>query len=173
MELITLSCGNCGAPLQVPDDAKYVTCNHCASQLAVRRTDTVTFTEKLDEISQRTQRIEGELSELKSRQELEDLDRQWEREREGYMIADKHGRRHVPTVAGSVFGGVAAAVFGVVWTAMAANMGGGGLAVFGVVFIVLGVGIGLHSYSKAQDYLVAERRYRRRRAEALRHRTDH
>ena len=125
---------------------------------------------RLAACSQRTERIEDQLSELSSRQEVEDLDRQWERERESYMISDKHGHRRVPTVAGSVFGGIAAAVFGIVWTVMAANMGGGGFALFGLIFIVAGIGMSIYSYTKAQDYLAAQRRYRRRRAQASRDR---
>jgi hypothetical protein len=165
MELITVACNNCGAPLRVPDDARFVTCNHCSSQLAVKHTESVTFTEKLNEINERTERIEDELAELRSRQEIEDLDRQWERQRERYMITDKHGRRRVPTVAGSVFSGIAIVVFGIFWTVVAANMGGGGFALFGVLFIVVGAGVSIYSYTKAQDYLAAQRRYRRRRAQ--------
>ena len=39
MNAETLNCNNCGAPINVPAAAKYATCAHCGTQLAIRRTD--------------------------------------------------------------------------------------------------------------------------------------
>ena len=57
MELETLSCNNCGAPLEVPPGANFVTCAHCGSRLAIKRTDNASYTEVLDQIGQRTERM--------------------------------------------------------------------------------------------------------------------
>ncbi len=165
MELTTVSCNSCGAPLQVPAGAKFVTCNHCSCQLAVKHTDSVTFTEQLGEISERTEQIAEDVAELKYRQELEDLDRQWERERESYMVSDKHGRRHVPSRAGGLIGAVVAVVFGIFWIKTTSHGGAPAMfPLFGVLFIVVGIFVGIGSCSDANDYRKAEQAYRRKRA---------
>ncbi len=170
MELTTVSCNSCGAPLSIPSDARFVTCNHCSAQLSVRHNESVTFTEQLGEISERTERIEEDLAELKSRQEVEDIDREWEREREAYMVTNKHGHRRVPTSAGSAIGGLVVVVFGIFWTVMASQIGGGPFALFGVVFILVGIVTSVISFTKAQEHTSAQRRYRRRRRDATRRR---
>ena len=48
MELISVSCNHCGAPLEVPPGANYVTCAHCGSRLAVKRTGSAVYTELLE-----------------------------------------------------------------------------------------------------------------------------
>jgi DNA-directed RNA polymerase subunit RPC12/RpoP len=179
MELITIACNNCGAPLRVPHSANYVTCNHCGSQLAVKRNENVTYTEKIKEIDERTKQIDErtedmqeELGRLRIDNELARIERDWEREKESYMITDKHGHKRIPTTTGSVFGGIVIVVFGIIWTAMASQMGGGPgvfgfFPLFGIVFILFGVGMSIYSFSKASDYARAERAYRRRRSALL------
>ena len=114
-----------------------------------------------------TQRIEEQVGQLAIESELNAIDAQWDRERETYMITGNNGVKKLPTVAGSVVGGVIVVVFGIFWTAPAASMGGGGFAAFGVLFILFGIGVSAYSYGKAQAYLAAERRYRRRRSATI------
>ena len=168
MELESLACNHCGAPLQVPRGVNFLTCNHCGRQLAIRRTADATYTEVLGELQRSTERISEQLEELTRQNALAQLDREWEQERERHMVADKHGRRHVPT-EGSLVGGTAlAVVFGVIWMVFAANAGGGGFALFGLVFIAVAVVAMIHGQHKAREYRQAERRYRQRRADVLR-----
>ena len=162
MELTSISCGNCGAPLQVPPAARFVTCNHCRSQLAVKHSDTVTYTEKLEELDERTEELQEEVERLRYQSELARIDRDWEREKEQYMITDKNGRRREPSEIGSILGGVVAVGFGIFWMAMASSQAGG-LALFGIVFILFGIGASIYGYVRAQDFRRAERAYRRRR----------
>ena len=49
----------------MPPEAQFVTCTHCHTSLAVRRSDSVTYTEKIAQIDQRTQEMEGELAQLR------------------------------------------------------------------------------------------------------------
>jgi hypothetical protein len=179
MELITIACNSCGAPLRVPPSANYVTCNHCGSQLAVKRSEDVTYTEMIKEIDERTKEIDErtgemreELERLRIDSELARVDRDWEREKESYMITGKHGHKRIPTTTGSVFGGIVIVVFGIFWTAIASSMSGGPGAfsffpLFGVVFILFGLGMSIYSFSKASDYKRAERAYRRRRSSLI------
>jgi LSD1 subclass zinc finger protein len=180
MELLALTCQHCSAPLQVPAGAKFVTCSHCGTQLAIRKTDSVAYTETLDEIDSRTERMAEQLDDLQRRTAIADLDRQWEMEREQYYVADKHGHRHLPTEGSSIVGGIVITVFGVIWTSLACGIGGaignhGGPGIvgllfplFGIAFVAFGIWNAFNSFNKAEAYKKAEARYRRQREELLR-----
>jgi len=45
MNLEALNCNNCGAPINVPPTANFVTCKGCGAQLIIRRTEEATYTE--------------------------------------------------------------------------------------------------------------------------------
>jgi hypothetical protein len=127
----------------------------------------------------------GELSrqmdEVARRQELADIDRAWDRERENYFATgtsggthDAHGHyvggtpyRYIPTRGGSVGMGVFAAVAGLIWMVFASSIGAGPFALFGLVFIAFGIGVAVYNYNKAAGYEDAHARYLRRRAKAL------
>ncbi len=180
MKLQKLTCNSCGAPIDVPESAKYVTCNHCSAQLVVHRRDNVTFTEQLKELADKTEELSQRVDDLTDQGEVAALDREWEFERERYMITTKNGGKHVPTEAGAIGGGVAITLFGCVWLAMAIGITSSApdvgpfviakvaFPLFGLVFIVSGIVMSMNSYSKAGDYRAAERRYKSKRSELLR-----
>ncbi len=165
MQTESINCNNCGAPLTIPVTANYVTCNHCGSQLAVRRNESVAWSEQLDKLDRRTDQIAEQVSHLAQESELARLDRQWEAERESYMITDKHGHRHLPTAGPTGVVGVAVAIaFAVLWTVMAGSMGAPFFfPLFGVLFIVFILAAAYQGFSKARQYEGALRRYQRHR----------
>jgi len=164
MQLETLSCNSCGGPLKVPASANYVTCNHCRRQLVIRRTESASFTEELGEIRSNQEEMMEKLNRLELQNQLAQIDREWERERQSFMIRDKHGNRREPSEFGAIFGGVIAVGFGIFWTMMAASMHGG-MAPFGVIFILFGAGISIYGYNKAKDFRAAQKRYLRKKKE--------
>jgi len=178
MELLALTCQHCSAPLQVPPSAKFVTCTHCGSQLAIRHTGSVAYTETLEAIDARTERMAEQLDDLHRRTAIGDLDRQWERQREEFYMQDNDGRKQLPTKGASIFAGVAAAAFGTLWTAVACGMGGMGFGngpgpfkviglifpLFGVVFIAVGLWAAWQGYHKAEAHERAKARYEAERA---------
>jgi hypothetical protein len=114
----------------------------------------------------------AQLEELSARTELMQLDREWELERENYMVLGKYGRKQIPGKTSSLFGGIFIVASGILWTLMAASMTGFGGAgtfdlfpLFGVLFILFGAGLSVHAFLKAGQYEEAQRRYRRRRQE--------
>jgi DNA-directed RNA polymerase subunit RPC12/RpoP len=175
MKLDQISCNNCGAPLEVPEGTNFASCRHCGSRLAVRRTESASFTEVITDLKEQVEK-------LTRQNEIDALDREWEAEKERFMVTGKHGHRHLPTRTGSLAGGIMITVFGIFWTAMAAGIAGftgrfgGGpfgrlfscFPLFGVVFIVFGIGMSIISYNKAGEYEKALRRYNQRREEMLR-----
>ncbi|REJ71211.1 MAG: hypothetical protein DWQ34_13575 [Planctomycetota bacterium] len=159
-----LSCNNCGAPLRVPASANFVTCNHCRTQLVIRRSAEVSYTEELAEMSRKTDELTQQVRHLTWQNELAALDRDWEREKERYMVSDKHGRKHVPSEFGAVMGGVVFVIMAVVMMGVGFSHGGGIPALFGLAALAIGGFAVVHGFSKAKDYRAAHRRYQRHRA---------
>ena len=157
IQLESINCGNCGAPLQIPETAQFVTCNHCKSSLAVKRMESITLTEKLEQTSERLDETEKKLAELVYRNELSEETRRWERQRESLMVTDKHGNKSKPSaIAG-------AAVFAV--TLVMAVLIGQGIGFGAFLFPLFGIAAFLHSLKKQQEYEAAYRRHKRRRRE--------
>lgn len=168
MTLEPIACNNCGAALEVAADTNFVTCTHCGSRLAVRRTASSRFTELLGKLDAKTDAMAGHLASLAREAEVERIDREWELERDGF--GPRHpGRvrtqpRVVPLVAGSI-----AAGFGLFWLDGAIAIGAPNVFVFfGVLFIAMSIAGGIAGWVHAGRHSGAEQRYHARRAAALR-----
>lgn len=118
---------------------------------------------------------EGRLSDISLQNEIMQLDRAWELERENYMVTGRYGSRHIPTKGSSLFGGIIVAVFGAFWTVMAFSITGAGafgivsllFPLFGVLFILFGIGTSIFAFSKASQYEQAFDNYQRQRQQLL------
>jgi hypothetical protein len=117
------------------------------------------------------------LAELKMHNDVAQLDREWELERNNYMVQGRYNT-YLPGKASSLIGGVVVALFGAFWTAMAFGItqhAGPGFVslfpLFGVLFIVLGVATSIHGFAKATQYQNAYRNYQERRRELTRGQT--
>lgn len=120
-----------------------------------------------------------QLEEIKAQNELAQLDRGWELERENYMVTGKYGNKHIPGQASSLFGGIFLVAFGIFWTVMASSITssgfgpgpGGGFSsffpLFGVLFILFGIGVSITGFIKAGKYRDAHEKYQRRRRALL------
>jgi len=172
MELISLRCDHCGAPLDVKPSSRFVTCGFCHAQLAVHHSGNSYSTELLEELKQTTDLLRQDVADLKKDSELERLDRDWERRRQQYMIADKHGVRHVPNEMFSIGASALAAMFGVIWTLFTFAIFRP-MALFGLVFIGFAIFIGIHTANKAGRYRQERRSYERQRRELMASRQPH
>ncbi len=117
------------------------------------------------------------LAEVRHQNELARIDREWEIEREQYLITGRYGRREVPTTTGGLITAVVGGGFGLVWTIMAFSITSGApdvgpfslakvfFPLFGVVFIGAAVVWGLTCMKRAEKYQAAFRAYQARRAE--------
>jgi hypothetical protein len=113
VKLTPVSCNNCGAPLEVADSTRFVTCAHCNSCLRVERTGNAVFTEMLEEleartgqVEARTQQVEWSLKALRLKEEIEQLDRdRYEQDK----VLKQQGDQFVPM---AILGGVALLVIG-------------------------------------------------------------
>ncbi|HZT78776.1 MAG TPA: hypothetical protein VFA26_01020 [Gemmataceae bacterium] len=160
----TLNCNQCGAELHVPPTTNYVACMRCGARLAVRRQGDAAYTEPVGQDQGPPEPVADQLAEIRYQNEIARIDREWQMEREQYLIRGRYGS-YVPSPGGSVLGGMVVVVFGIIWTMMAVSMGAPlFFPLFGLVFIFLGIGVSLWSHSKAVSYREAFERYRRRRA---------
>lgn len=165
MSLERMICDSCGAPLDVPESARYVTCRHCQTHLRVRRDESVHYTEQLEQIEQHTRKISERLDNVSAYQKVEALDREWMIQREGYKTYSKNGSQ-IPSTFGAVVGGIAITIFGLFWM-MNASRHSSGMAFFGVLIIGAGVVMSVYQFASAIRYQEAESRYQQRRARLL------
>ena len=120
--------------------------------------------------------LAGHLAEIHYQNELARIDREWEIERQQYLIPDRWGRRIVPTPGMGIGIALVGGVFGVIWTVMAVAITGSApdvgpfsvakvaFPLFGVVFIVAAIGFGLYAHARASKYQAAFAAYQERRA---------
>ncbi len=112
MEIESITCNQCGGPLKVPNSVQFVTCNHCDTQLAIHREKNITFTEQLENISERTGTLESELRQLTIDNQLVAHDQWWNKEREKYLVSTNHRGMQEPMEGRGVLGAILAIVLG-------------------------------------------------------------
>lgn len=168
MKLLALNCNQCGAPLEVPTKAKYVTCNFCSAQLSVQRTDKVAYTEAIEEIQERTRQMSEDLKYLKKQSAVKDLDRSWRRRREQFMVRSNQGELSIPRKGTAIGVGASTTIAGLLWMGFAANMGAPAFfPLFGLVFIGAGIFGAVRINAKADDFHRSHRAYLSKRHKLL------
>jgi len=160
VKLESINCGNCGAPLEIPETAQFVTCNHCRSSLAVKRMDSITLTEKLEQTNERLDQTERKLAELVYRNELAEENRRWERQRDSLMVTDKHGNKSKPS---ALAGGLVLIV-----TLVMAAFASAGIGPLALLLPMFGIFALVMSMKKQQAYEAAYRLHKQRRREITR-----
>lgn len=112
---------------------------------------------------------------IKAQNELAQIDREWEIERQEYVVVGRHGNQQVPDKTSSACGTILIGCFGTFWTVAAISITSRGdagparvfLPLTGFVILVLGVLSGVRRYTTAQKYEEAHDRYKARRKEHL------
>ncbi len=160
VELITLSCNECGAPLEVPTKTKFLNCRFCGSRLAVAHSGGATYTETLEALNQKTDLLAYEIEILRLEREIERLDRDWDVESRLHMIKDKNGHAQIPTKGGAFTIVSVFLVFGLVLVIYSFMLDESVIfALFGMVVIVTGSFMGYTHHTKATFYQLAHTNY--------------
>jgi uncharacterized Zn finger protein (UPF0148 family) len=168
MKLLALNCNQCGAPLEVPAKAKFVTCNFCSTRLSVQRTDKVAYTEAIEEIQERTRQMSEDLKYLKKQSAVEDLDRSWRRRREQFMVRSEQGELSVPRKGTAIGIGIFTTLAGLLWMGFARDMGAPApFPLFGLVFIGAGIFSAMRMNAKADEFHRTHRAYLSKRHKLL------
>jgi hypothetical protein len=106
----------------------------------------------------------GPLARIGFENELARIDREWDMERETYLVSGRHGTRHLPREGSGLAGIFVGGGFALVWTVMAFSIGAPAVfPLFGIVGVIGAVWMGMTEVAKAGRYRNAERRYRNRR----------
>lgn len=165
MQIESVNCNSCGAPLEVGATTKFVTCVHCGSRLAIKRTASSAFTETLEKLDQKTDAMAQQLAELRYHAELEKIDREWEQERRQFLTTDKHGKTHEPNAVGSIVLGLFMIVFGVIFAGTTFTSNAPCIVtMMGALIIGVGVFTVVTGPAKARRYLEAQTAHERRKA---------
>lgn len=104
METLSVRCNHCGAPLQVGEKARFITCQFCQTQLEVKHTSSAAFTEVIDQIAQKTAQMADNLKVIELQNEIDRLDREMEEQRERYYRSTRRGDRNQPSPVGAMVG---------------------------------------------------------------------
>jgi hypothetical protein len=166
--LTSVACNHCGAPLEIQTTTRFLTCTYCGAKLEVHRSGGSLYTEVLESIDQRTQRMEQDLDVIKRQNEVERLDREWMLRREQFLTRNKDGSTSPPSAVGTIVGPIVAVVFGIIWMVGAASAGAPVLfVVFGLVFVVAAMIAGITGAGKAAQYQDQQRAYEQQRQQLL------
>jgi len=168
MKLVAVNCNGCGAALDAGPDTRFVTCVHCGARLAVKRSESAAYTEVLEKLERKTDAIADQLAAMQRQNEVERIDREWEKERETYLSTSKSGKKYEPSATLGIIAGSLMGLFGLVWSTVALSSNSPtGFGCFGFMFLVAAIAIGITSVVKARQFEEARQRYRKRRAAAL------
>ena len=162
MRFVDSRCIHCGAALRVAGDATHICCQYCNSELRIVHEGDQVATELVRAMQEDLgQRLEV----IRLQNEIERMDREWNMEREGYMVTEKGGGRSVPSVIGSIFAIIAALVFGGIWLEGTSHVGApplftlfGFLVVGGIVVSAIFGIVKAGSHDTAADRYQASRR---------------
>ncbi len=166
MESLSVRCNHCGAPLQVSDATRFVTCQFCQSSLEVKRTDSSIFTEEVAKIAENTGKMAESLEVIALQNEIEKLDREWGIEQMNSMVPSRRG----PRPPGNPWFGLAFTIFfAAVCFSMASRISSA--RVPGIFFFVpVGMGLfalfaGISGVFKGETRKAAQTSYQQRRTE--------
>jgi hypothetical protein len=167
MNVKKVCCQGCGADLEVDESIRFVTCNFCGSKLEIVHDATTTHSRLLEKIGEKTERMSEDLRVIRLQNEIEQLDREWDLEREGLMPTNKEGVRSKPSAGGSVVGAGIMVVFGLIWMTAVSSFGGGGFALVGLIFIGAAIWTAVAGVGSADRYRSAEAMMNQRRRRLL------
>lgn len=166
METVSVCCNHCGAPLEVTESTRFVTCQFCKAKLAVKHTSSTVFTEVIEQLAETTARMAGNLEVIEIQNDIEKLDREWEQDEQNYMVKTKHGQQRPGSPAGQIVGAVVGVGFLIFWISSASSMGAPTpFVLFGVVMLVIVIGSTVSSVGKFNAREAAHDGYQKRRRE--------
>jgi len=159
MKVTKVCCQGCGADLQIDETIRYVTCNYCNARLEIVHDTTVTHSRQLDKIERTTDDLAVKLKVLELQNDIERLDREWEKFREAVLPRDQQGQLREPTVGTEVLAGISVCCVGLVLLIATVANGEFGWAFMCLPVFAIGVWIMKNGGGKAEDYQTQRYRY--------------
>ncbi|MEO7101438.1 MAG: hypothetical protein ABI162_18955 [Luteolibacter sp.] len=159
MKITKVCCQGCGADLQIDETIRYVTCNYCHARLEIVHDETITHSRQLDKIQHTTDQLAGKLKVLELQNDIEHLDREWEKFRNSVLTRTENGQVSEPSSAGSILAGIIGLVVGILWIVFWTSNGGSPFALVGLLFIGIALFGMKRGCDKAELYRVQSYRY--------------
>ena len=93
----SVRCQNCGAPLQIQEGLRYITCAHCGSELEIVRDDSTVHTAVIKAIAGELEAMRTKVKVLELQAEIDRLDREWEAWKQSNLGRWRDGSLIVPS----------------------------------------------------------------------------
>ena len=135
MKITKVCCQGCGTDLQIDETVRYVTCNYCHARLEVVHDPSVTHTRLMEKLEKNTERMAENLKVIELQNELALMDREWEQERESFMVDGKHGNRSLPSKDASAMSLAIGVIAGLILLGISSSRGNS--SVFGFVGLLV------------------------------------
>lgn len=167
MELIALTCNQCGAPLEVPVTANFLTCTYCKTRLKVHNQGGAAFTETIDSIDQRTRVIAEDVDAIRAHHDLEHLDKEWATLRDrfkndaGLIVSSTRGAFVGMVITLLIVGVLLFFVIRSIDLPIIVTV------LFAIVYPVVAGLVGLGAYANAREFEKEFRTYHQRRSDIM------
>ncbi len=159
MKITKVCCQGCGADLQIDETIRYVTCNYCNARLEIVHDTTVTHSRQLDKIERTTDHLASKLKVLELQNDIESLDREWEKFREAVLPRGQQGQLREPSAGTAILTGILGIGLGIVLLIAAIANREFGWAFMCLPVFAIGIWITRNSGEKADDYQTQRLRY--------------
>jgi DNA-directed RNA polymerase subunit RPC12/RpoP len=109
-----LTCGHCGAGIEVAATSRFATCAHCGARLAIHHAPAASYSEVLQQVRARSTGTASDLERVQLQHELEKIDLAWQM-RSRRLIADPQEARVGKSPDPSILRAIALAVLVFAW----------------------------------------------------------
>ncbi len=168
MDLQRLTCGACGANLEVPEEVYFVNCRHCGASLKVQWADHVVLTVVTDTILDTTDRLQLNTEILVFQGRLAQLDREWDQASRKFMVRGRRRGYHVPSILLTAIAGFVMASFAWLFSFLAILFTGfEPFFGIGLLFTVLAIYLVTSSAIMVYEFNSALSEYESRRRELI------
>ena len=120
MNVMSILCQRCGAPLQIADESvRFVTCAHCGTPLEIVREATQAHSRILEQIQAATSESAKTLKVIELQNDLERLDREWEAQgpiMDGVLVGTKKAHDQMLTIVATVIVAALLLIMGIMQT---------------------------------------------------------
>lgn len=156
-----VTCDFCGAQIVVTPSTSEIACRRCERQLHTSQFESSNLANSFESLHEQNEALLEEVSRLKKRNQIADLDREWDRKKETFFVSTKRGKR-VPSRGRAIFGGIFGSAFSIAF----ASIGGASfppLIGVGAVLLAISIFSMLYELGKADSLESAQTKYRNRR----------
>ena len=165
MRLISLSCDDCGGPLEVPLKTRFVTCGFCGARLTIEQSGNAHYTKVVERIDQTTQQIARDVKDIKD--QLDALDRDWESKKQKYRSPRKPDELQVAGLLQHVAKGTLGCIVGCLAMVAGARFGSAFWNLAGLMVVVVSEVSVWRGFKKHRRFQQEQRAFQQHRRQLM------